>query len=65
MTPTTDLTADAIQPGMFDFWARPDRDGMFAKLRAERPVAFHEEAEFPGFAKGPGFWWCAVAEQGP
>jgi len=56
VTPTTDLAADAIQPGLFEFWVRPDREGMFAKLRAERPVVFHEEAEFPGFAKGPGFW---------
>jgi cytochrome P450 len=65
VTPTTDLAADAIQPGMPEFWARPDRDGMFAKLRAERPVAFHEEAQFMDFPKGPGFWsvtrWADVA----
>src|SRR5690242_16865888 len=41
---------------MPDVWARPDRDGIFAKLRAERPVSFHEEPEFIGFPKGPGFW---------
>ncbi len=56
MTPTTDLSVDAIQLGSPDVWARPDRDGIFAKLRAERPVAFHEEPEFVGFPKGPGFW---------
>src|SRR5439155_1104383 len=37
-------------------WLRPDREGMFAKLRAERPVSFHEERDFPGVPKGPGFW---------
>ena len=56
MTPTTDLAADDIQLGLPEVWARPDRDGIFAKLRAERPVAFHEEPEFVGFPKGPGFW---------
>ena len=56
MTPTTDLAADAVALGSIDFWARPDRDAVFAKLRADRPVSFHEEAEFPGIPKGPGFW---------
>ncbi len=54
--PTTDLPVDAIEPGSPEFWARPDRDALFAKLRAERPVAYHEEPEFSGFPKGPGFW---------
>jgi cytochrome P450 len=54
--PTTDLSADDIKLGYPDIWARPDRDGMFAKLRAERPVAFHEEMQFLEFPKGPGFW---------
>jgi cytochrome P450 len=56
VTPTTDLPLDAIRLGSPDVWARPDREGIFAKLRAERPVSFHEEPEFPGFPKGPGFW---------
>jgi len=55
-TPLTDLPVDAIQLGSPALWARPDRDGIFAKLRAERPVSFHEEPEFIGFPKGPGFW---------
>jgi cytochrome P450 len=55
-TPTTDLPADAIALGSPEIWARPDRDALFAKLRAERPVSFHEEPEFIGFPKGPGFW---------
>src|SRR6266480_1191622 len=40
-------------------WMRPDREGIFAKLRAEAPVSFHEEPEPPPdvpFPKGPGFW---------
>jgi hypothetical protein len=56
MTPTTDLPVDAVALGSLEFWTRPDRDAVFAKLRAERPVSFHEEAEFPGIPKGPGFW---------
>jgi cytochrome P450 len=55
-TPTTDLPVDAIALGSPDVWARPDRDALFARLRAERPVSFHEEPEFIGFPKGPGFW---------
>ena len=54
--PTTDLRADDIQLGSPEIWSRTDRDGIFAKLRAERPVSFHEEPEFIGFPKGPGFW---------
>jgi cytochrome P450 len=56
VTPTTDLSVDDIQLGHPDVWARPDREGIFAKLRNERPVSFHEEPEFVGFPKGPGFW---------
>src|SRR5262245_48732236 len=56
MTPTTDLAVDQIQLGAPETWARSDREGIFAKLRAERPVSFHEEPEFVGFPKGPGFW---------
>ena len=54
--PTTDLSVDEIQLGQFETWARPDREGLFARLRAERPISFHEEGEFPGVPKGPGFW---------
>ncbi|MDQ1518962.1 MAG: methyl-branched lipid omega-hydroxylase, partial [Actinomycetota bacterium] len=38
---------------------RPDREGIFAKLRAEAPISFHEEMlppEGSSFAQGPGFW---------
>ena len=36
---------------------RPDREGIFAKLRAERPISFHEEPVPPpeiDFPQGPG-----------
>ena len=56
MTPDTDLALDDIQLGELSIWLRPDREGIFAKLRAERPVSFHAEGEFPGVPKGPGFW---------
>jgi cytochrome P450 len=55
-TPTTGLSVDAIKLGDADFWTRPDRDACFAKLRSERPISFHEEFEYPGLPKGPGFW---------
>jgi cytochrome P450 len=54
--PATDLPVDAIALGAPEIWGRPDREGLFARLRAERPVSFHAEPEFIGFPKGPGFW---------
>jgi len=57
--PTTDLTVDEIHLGDIEQWMRPDREGIFAKLRAEAPVSFHEEAELPPevpYPRGPGFW---------
>jgi len=55
-TPHTTLTVDEIKLAEPSFWMRDDRDGAFAKLRAERPVSWHEEIEYPGIPKGPGFW---------
>jgi len=55
-TPHTDLAVDDIQLAHVDFWTRTDREACFAKLRAERPVSWHEEFEFPDLPKGPGFW---------
>ncbi|MBI1817253.1 MAG: cytochrome P450 [Deltaproteobacteria bacterium] len=55
-TPHTDLSVDEIKLSDPFFWARTDREGAFAKLRAERPVSFHEEMEYPGLPLGPGFW---------
>ncbi len=57
--PTTDLGVDDIRLGDIEQWMRPDREGIFAKLRAERPVSFHEEPVPPpeiGIPQGPGFW---------
>src|SRR3954464_14557098 len=57
--PTTDLSVDQIHLGDIEQWMRPDREGIFAKLRAERPVSFHDEPVPPpevNFPQGPGFW---------
>ena len=50
-TPTTTLTTDEINPAGFDFWLRDDVHGAFARLRRERPVAWHQHAD-----SGRGFW---------
>jgi cytochrome P450 len=57
-TPRTSLALDEIQLAHAAFWGMPEeeRDGAFAKLRAERPVSWHEEFEYPDLPKGPGFW---------
>jgi cytochrome P450 len=57
MTPTT-LSVDQIDLSDLEFWKRPDREGAFAKLRAERPVAFMKEFVIPGLEMppGPGYW---------
>jgi len=50
------MPLDAIRLGEEEIWRRPDREAIFATLRAERPVSFHEEPEFVGIPRGPGFW---------
>src|SRR5215471_5157114 len=50
-TPTTALTLDEINPASFDFWLRDDVEGALAKLRHERPVAWHQHPD-----SGKGFW---------
>ena len=50
-TPTTTLTLDEINPASFDFWMRDDVHGAFAKLRQERPIAWHQHPD-----SGKGFW---------
>jgi cytochrome P450 len=62
-SPTTDLSVDEIRLGDLEQWMRPDREGLFARLRAERPVSFHEEPEYVDpdtgievMPTGPGFW---------
>lgn len=57
--PTTTLGLDEIRLGDLEQWMRPDREGIFATLRAERPVSFHAEPVFErpdGPVQGPGFW---------
>src|SRR4030095_3258639 len=49
--PTTALTLDEINPASFDFWLRDDVEGALAKLRDERPVAWHQHPD-----SGKGFW---------
>src|SRR5438552_7181671 len=49
--PTTALTLDEINPASFDFWLRDDVEGALAKLRHERPVAWHQHPD-----SGKGFW---------
>lgn len=56
--PQTSLKLDNISLADVVFWQLPgsEREGAFAKLRAERPISWHEEFEYPGVPKGPGFW---------
>jgi cytochrome P450 len=55
--PRQTLTLDQINLSAPLFWMLPleEREGAFATLRAERPIVFFEELEFPGFPKGPGY----------
>ena len=50
-TPTTTLALDEINLASFDFWARDDVHGALAKLRRERPIAWHQHPD-----SGKGFW---------
>ncbi len=56
--PTTDLPVDEIDFGNPELWGRTDWDGMYTKLRSEKPVSWHTEPEVPGLVAipGPGFW---------
>ncbi len=57
--PTTNLSLDEIRLGDLEMWLRDDREGIFAKLRAEAPITFHAEPVPPPdvpFPQGPGFW---------
>jgi cytochrome P450 len=58
-TPTTRLRVDEIKLSDPEVWIGGEREGIFAKLRAEAPITFHEEFEPPpemGIPRGPGFW---------
>jgi len=57
--PSTDLALDDIRLGDLEVWVRPDREGIFAKLRAEAPITFQAEPVPPpelNYPQGPGFW---------
>jgi len=59
--PSTDLSVDEIKLSELELWMRPDREGIFAKLRAEAPITFQEEFMPPpdsgfDFPQGPGYW---------
>ncbi len=63
--PATSLTLDDIKLGDLELWMRPDREGIFAKLRDEAPVSFHAEPTFEPpegeelmftVPEGKGFW---------
>lgn len=47
-----------VDLGSLEFWELDDdiRDGAFATLRREAPIAFFEVPEVAGFAGGPGHW---------
>jgi len=58
-TPPPPIALADINLGSVRFWGRDDpiRDGAFATLRREAPVAFHPELEYDGLAEpGPGHW---------
>jgi cytochrome P450 len=57
-TPPPDVPLSDIDLGSLEFWGWDDdrRDGAFATLRREAPVAFFEAATVPGFESGPGHW---------
>jgi cytochrome P450 len=52
------LAVDDIDFSDLEFWLRPmeEREGAFATLRRERPVAFMEEPELTILPRGPGYW---------
>jgi cytochrome P450 len=54
--PTTSLGLDEIELGNPDTMLRDDVDGIFRKVRTERPIGFDREFPAAGLAPGPGFW---------
>jgi cytochrome P450 len=59
MTLISDVPVDQIKLSDPELWKSPDdeRDAVFAKLRAEKPISFQPEAEYePPIPPGPGYW---------
>lgn len=58
MIPEATLDLDDIQLSDPEFWRLPrvEREGAFATLRAERPVAWMKEIDDRFLPPGPGFW---------
>jgi cytochrome P450 len=58
MQPQYTLTLDDIDLSSWDFWRRPrdEREGAFAMLRQERPMAFFPEGETSFSTPGAGYW---------
>lgn len=58
MIPKLGIDVDTIQVGDPLFWQAPreEREGAFATLRAERPIAWQREIDDRLFPPGPGFW---------
>jgi len=54
--PTTTLSLEEIELGNPDTMLRDDVDGIFRKLRIERPIGFDREFPAAGMEAGPGFW---------
>jgi cytochrome P450 len=57
--PTTDLGVEDIELSGDDMWIRPDREGIFAKLRAAAPITFQHDFIPPpemNMPQGPGYW---------
>ena len=52
------MTVDGIELGRFRFWGQSidERDAVFARLRAEQPVAYNSRLDsLPGTPPGRGF----------
>ncbi|WP_101950010.1 cytochrome P450 [Mycobacterium sp. 3519A] len=56
--PPPDVPLADIDLASLEFWGRDDdvRDGAFATLRRESPIAFFEVTEVEGFPSGVGHW---------
>ena len=58
MQPQYTLALDDIDLSSWDFWRRPpeEREGAFATLRDERPMAFFTEGDTSFSVPGAGYW---------